>query len=183
LGGSLGLSCRLGGAPPVLEPGSCPPSEVDFPNKATWEAQLAACGVAGTGCDGGGVCVPKPSDDNESVCIRQEGSVSCPAGFTQTLQAFTGGRDTRGCNACTCGDAGTTCAGGSYTFFDLDGCVVADPSVVVDANTCVDVTPTMDTGTWSVQATLPAAAGGCAAQGGEPIGAVQPDGPVTFCCR
>jgi hypothetical protein len=185
LGGSLGLSCRLAGPPAVLEPGACAPSAVDFPNKATWDGQVAACAAtAGGGCDGGGACVPKPAGDAQSVCIRQEGSQTCPAGWTTALQAFTGGSDMRGCNACSCGDPGTSCAGGSYSFYDFDNCMMGgDPPGMIASNTCTDVSTLMDGGTWSIQASLPAANGACAAQGGEPTGGVQTDGPMTFCCH
>lgn len=185
--GTFFLSCALGGPAAVLEEGACAPSAVDFPNKDTWADQVTACGAgpAGGGCGGADVCVPRVDDPAESLCVRQSGAgAACPAGWTEAVQAFTGGADTRGCSSCSCGSPGTTCAGGGYTVFDFNDCANGgDAPVAVDSNQCDNVSGLLDSLSWSVQAQLPTPSGACPAAGGEPTGAVQTEGPVTFCCR
>lgn len=183
IGFNVLLSCRLSGTTSVDQTGSCPPSTSDFSNKDTWSGWVQACQIqtVGGGCASGTVCVAKPSG-TQSLCIRQDGQQTCPAGW-KTVDAYTDGTDDRTCAACSC-TANPTCTGGTYQVFDSNNC---DPNggnpITVDNNTCRNVSAQLDNNTWSVQKNPPTVGGSCTPQGGEPKGSVQPKGPVTFCCK
>lgn len=179
------LSCRLTGPASVAEPGSCAPSKSDFPNKDTWMGWVQSCAVkTGTGgCAAGTVCAPKPGP-TQSLCIRQDGQNACPAGWATVVEAYVDAKDDRACADCSCA-AAPTCTGGTYEVFDLDGCAAGGSSnpVAIDNNTCRNVSGQLDSDSWSVKRNPPTAGGNCTPAGGEPLGSVQPTGPVTFCCK
>jgi hypothetical protein len=185
LGLNFQLSCRVTSPSGVVEPGACPPSPVDFPNKAPWGARVDSCGplVAGGGCGLGEVCVPRAADPGQRLCFRSD-TAMCPAGTT-VVEAFADGTDSRGCNACSCEPSGVSCTDGGYTFFDLDQCAMggSDPPVVIDSSACQSVTPLLDSFSWSARATPVTATGSCTPSGGEPVGEVTPGKPTTYCCQ
>jgi len=189
LGNAIFLSCQLKSGTTLTSPGQCTPSTVDFPNKSPWQKRVDACGTdkAGGGCGGGKVCVPRGAGTpNESLCVRHDGTMPCPSGFTKTIQAYASASDDRACTDCTCGGANTTCSDGSYTFFDLDNCATGGAGTsnpVTIGGNCTDVSALLDTGSWSARATLPKASGTCPAGGGVPTGSVQPSQPLTYCCK
>jgi hypothetical protein len=178
------LSCRLTGSASVAQAGNCMPSVSDFPNKDTWAGWVNACTVktSAGGCASGTVCAPIPAD-TQSLCIRQDGQNACPAGW-KAIDAYAGATDDRSCNTCSC-PAAPTCTGGTYEVVDLDNCAAggSTANIVIDNNTCQNVSGQLDQGSWSVQRNLPTAGGKCTGQGGEPTGSVQTKGPVTFCCK
>ena len=183
IGFAINLSCRLAGTTSVGQTGSCPPSISDFPNKDTWAGWAQACAIktSAGGCAAGTVCAPKPTG-TQSLCVRQDGLKMCPLGWT-TVEAYADGTDDRSCGACSC-TANPTCTNGTYQVFDSNNC---DPNggnpVTVDNNTCRNVSGQIDFGTWSVRKNPPTAGGACTADGGGAQGAMQPKGPVTFCCK
>ena len=189
-GNAFFLSCKLTGTSAVTAPGQCTPSASDFSNKGSWQQRIDVCGTdkAGGGCGAGKVCVPKASGAsvNESVCVRHDGLMACPAGYAQSVQGYGSASDSRACSACSCGGPGTTCSAGSYTFYDLDACATAgqsDNPVTIGSTACSNVSTLLDQGSWSVQASLPVPSGSCPASGGAPVGSVQPSQPVTYCCK
>jgi hypothetical protein len=184
IGFSISLSCRLGNAASVNQPGNCGmPSPSDFPNKDTWAGWLQACAIKATGggCGTGKVCAPNPTA-TQSLCIRQDGQQACPNGW-KAVEGYADGKDDRSCGACSC-TANPTCTGGTYQVFDSNNCDTngGNPTTI-DSNTCRNVSGQIDFGSWSVQRNPPTAGGTCAASGGEPQGSVQTQGPVTFCCK
>jgi hypothetical protein len=187
LGNAFSLSCRLDGQATVTQTGSCQPSVSDFQNKETWGGKIAACATtAGGGCGQGSACVPKSPTPTQSLCIRKDGEEACPAGFAATTVGYKGGTDTRGCEPCSC-ESNATCTGGTYAFLDNDNCQPPgtgnSQNVNIDNATCRNVSNQLDFGSWSVQANPPMPGGSCAPSGGQPTGAVMPDGAVTFCCK
>lgn len=192
LGTTFQLSCSLTAPAAVTQNGSCEPSAVDFPNKAKFGKEVDACPLptSGGGCGAGKTCVPKGTDTTQSMCVRQDGETKqCPSGFSQIVQAYADADDTRGCADCSCGDAATACAGGSYNFHDLDGCQNGgDAPIAINSSACDNVTPALDaqstaTASWGIE-TIPATpTGTCAPQGGQPTGQLNLQGPVTFCCK
>jgi len=194
LGATTQVSCMLTALAAVTQSGSCAPSDVDFPNKAAFGSEVAACPLptSGGGCGGGQACVPRGSDPAQSVCVRQDGeSKQCPSGFSESVQAYVGGDDTRGCSECQCGDAATTCSGGSYMFYDLNMCMMGgggDPPIAIDSSACKNTTPALDgqpttTTSWSIGKVAATPSGTCAPSGGEPTGQLNLQGSVTFCCK
>lgn len=183
LGGAVTISCRVPGNPIVDEAGGCAPSITDFSNKYPWTGWLKACpanAAGGSGC-AGGVCLPK-QPAGTSVCIRKDGSHDCPAGWMGT-EAFANVKDDRACAECTCTPK-PQCVGGGYEFFDHNDCTLGGAgSVLILNSTCVDAMTFPDSDSWSFRQILPTSGGSCMAGGGEPVGAVVPDDPVTFCCK
>ena len=183
IGFSISLSCRLGNTASVGQTGSCTPSTSDFPNKDTWAGWAQSCVIqtGSGGCAAGTICAPKPAP-TQSICIRQDGQQTCPAGWN-TVEGYAGGTDDRSCDACSC-MANATCTGGTYQVFDSNNC---DPNggnpITVDNNTCRNVSGQIDFTTWSVQKNPPMPGGSCTPQGGNAQGSVQTKGPVTFCCK
>ncbi|HRI71197.1 MAG TPA: hypothetical protein PK156_43490 [Polyangium sp.] len=183
IGVVFSFSCRLANSTMVDQAGSCPPSAADFTNKDMWAGWVQACGTTTStgGCGNKSVCTPKPTG-TQSLCIRQDGLQMCPGGWT-AVEAYAGGTDDRTCSDCTCA-SNATCTGGTYQVFDSNNC---DPNggnpVAIDNNTCRNVYSQIDFGTWSVLKNPAVPGGSCTPQGGAPMGSVQPQGPVTFCCK
>jgi hypothetical protein len=98
--------------------------------------------------------------------------------------AYQTANDDRGCSTCSC-NASPTCTGGLYTFYDVDQCQNngTDAPIPVDDTSCHSLSILLDNGTWSAQATQPVAGGTCTPTGGDPVGAVNPTGAMTFCCK
>jgi hypothetical protein len=180
-------SMALTGPSTLLDPGTCATSGGELTVTASWETRVAVCEVSGPfggGC-ADGVCAPAGSGDYDGpACISRSGEEPCPAGWPAQTIVYADAVDDRQCGACACGAAsGSTCGGGSYTIYDLDGCNDAN-TVVIDSTTCVDVSDQWEMSTGSALATLPVAAGGsCAASGGAATGAVTGLMPRTICCQ
>ena len=187
-GGGTPFSCKLTSAPQVVAPGSCTPSTTDFPNKASWQQRIDACGAdapSGT-CGANKVCVPQaPGTPGESLCIRVDGAMACPAGWPKAISGYADATDTRACSSCSCGVPGTTCGDSHYTFYTQPNCMAAGTTGIqtVSSSNCADVTAEVTQNMGSAKATLPAAKGSCQASGGAPTGSVTPLKPVTYCCK
>ncbi|MEJ7730688.1 MAG: hypothetical protein WKG00_15905, partial [Polyangiaceae bacterium] len=180
-------SAALTGPSTLLDPGSCATSGGALVTTDPWQTRVAVCELAGPfggGC-ADGVCAPVGSGNYDGpACIGRPGEEPCPAGWpTQTI-VYGDFIDDRQCGTCACGAAsGSTCSGGSYTIFDLDGC--AGPNtVVVDSTTCVDISDQWEMFSGSAEGTPAVAAGGsCQSSGGAPTGQVTGLGPRTLCCQ
>ncbi len=191
LGFPPALSCQMTGQGQLINAGACPPSAVDFPNKATWNNQLNVCVSDNKfgGCGAGKACIRKGQGDaGERLCIRKNGTANvCPAGWANITQAYQAGTDTRSCTACQCGNPNNaTCNGGDMTFFDADNCGAAgnDPPKTFNAtNGCTDVSNLLDFNSWSASATVPVPSGTCQPGGGQPQGQVTTNNAVVFCCK
>ena len=187
-GAALALSCQITKPSAVVMPGTCMASTSDFPNKSPFQARLDACGTdkKGGGCGGTQVCVPKgPGAPGERLCVRQQGMNACPPGpWGKPITAYDSANDTRACGACACGAGKAACTDGSYTFYDVDQCMMGgDNPIPVNSNACTNVSSLLDGGTYSVNGQLPQLMGSCAATGGAPGGSVQPQNAVTYCCQ
>jgi hypothetical protein len=189
LPGTTNRSCRLTGTSSVMEKGACPPSGGAVMMTELFENQNDFCGGTMTG--GGGcnnpqqVCVPRGSGDyNGPVCIRKEGSAMCPPQWGNTpIEMAETGDDNRTCSDCACDVSGVTCTMGSYTLYDFDDCD-GNTTITVNSMNCVNATQILDSDTGSVKPTLPVAQNGtCQATGGEPMGSVELDSPITVCCK
>jgi len=180
----LQASCKLTSPATVSAAGTCAPSATDFPNKQSWATRIDACGAdtSAGACGAGKVCVPDGSGAaGESLCIRQDGTATCPAGWTKVIQGYGSSTDTRACGACTCGGGDTTCVDSHYTFYSSASCTTnpAMGSTSVASAQCTDVSADLG----GARATLPTAKGNCPAGGGAATGAVTPLNPFTYCCQ
>lgn len=189
LPGTVNRSCRLTGASSVSNTGACPPTGGAIMTTDLWENQNDICGAAmpgGGGCNNPQkVCVPRGGGDYDGpVCIRKEGSNVCPPDFDdKSIEMAQTGMDKRMCSPCGCDVSDVTCTAGSYTIYDFDDCQGASTITVNNMN-CTNATQILDSETGSVMPTLPVAMGGtCKAKGGEPMGTVELEAPITVCCK
>jgi hypothetical protein len=178
-----GGSVKVVGDASLTSEGTCTVSGGTPLNPPPWSRKLEACGVetAGGGCSSGYACVPRGA--TSTVCHRLA-SGSCGSSWSTTT-AFRDWKDNRACTPCVCKPGGTTCKGGSYTFYgDNQTCSSVgcnSPVTVKPGGSCQ---PFGYTGTheYSVEPEGASASGGsCTASGGQPTGSVETT-PVTFCC-
>ncbi len=167
--------CKQGPQPPATA--SCPPSAVTPTIDTAWEAAQSLCPAqAGEPrCGSDGQCVPSAS----LVCIRRAADVAaCPTGWesAQRITAYTGATDTRGCSACSCAPPAVSCSGGGYHFHGGILCTGGITDLVEGACTGVG------TGIVSYSGAVPGG-GSCTPEGGQPEGALTPEGAVTLCCK
>lgn len=136
------------------------------------------------GCEGGSVCLAKGSGQYDSpACVSQSGTVACPGGFPELIEAYSGTTDTRGCSQCECASNTLSCEGSKFTIWDVDGCASGGADDIdIPVGSCVGTEPYVDNNACSYRATIGALAGSCATSGGEPTGELVPDGAVTYCC-
>jgi hypothetical protein len=149
-----------------------------------WGRAVRRCAPAAPGsCGGGAACEPF-APEGALVCLHRHGiSAGCPAGYTH-LTFFEGADDTRGCDACTCGEPqGAACAALVHAYSDTTcSSLVGAVMSLLDQPGCVDLPS--GTGLGSLEASFVAdAPGTCAASGGTPVGGVAPAGPWTLCCK
>jgi len=186
------LSCEITRPTAVTAAGSCTPSAVSFANTAKFATQVDVCGAAipgGGGCSGGNVCVPKSGAPySTTVCVESAAATSCPPNWGTSYPTYTSANDTRACTQCECTGPTTSCTGGSYTFFDLDGCAGdgtggTSAPVTISSSACANVSALLDDGSWSAKATLPAVSTSCTPSGGVAMGSVSPMGAMLICCQ
>lgn len=124
-----------------------------------------------------------------SSCIARNGAHECPAGLNRH-EVYGAANDSRSCSSCSCSaPTGEMCA---WTFdaFEAENCqglpiasldVSPGFSPNVTAGACEPINPASIVR--SVMANeKPNTSGSCAPSGGEPIGSVTPQDPVTICC-
>lgn len=179
-----GVPCAQSVTVPALVVSSCEPdppviSKVD----ATWGRTVRECALdlPANGCATGQVCPPAPPDGFD-ICLYGEGDIDCPPGFAKS-RFYTGVKDDRGCDPCSCGDPDAQCEAYVVAYSDA-ACGMPAGSVLVSAQepACFDVLSGNALG--SAQAYfLGQSTGSCPTSGGEATGDIAPDGLVTLCCR
>jgi len=170
-----GGSCAPGGGSPVL----------DTP-AFSLAARACRVGLAGGGCDGTDVCMPRPTTPFESrVCVGRAGDEVCPGGpFTERFLFHEGFDDSRDCTSCTC-DAPT---GGAceitYGVYDDPQVGTCQSSVAsFTAGSCFDLVGNPAMVGLTANVTQAPSGSACGTSGGGAlIGAVTSDVPTTFCC-
>jgi hypothetical protein len=184
--GSGNHAVKIVGPASVTGAGSCTPSAGALVSPKPWASQIEACAEprTGGGCQGGSVCVPRaPPGFAAKVCHRL---VSGDCGAATAVIGHSDAKDQRACGACACAPGGTSCGGGSYTFYGNtqscdSGC--GSPLKVHPDGKCYPYSAGVTSKPYSVEAEAASAAGGkCTASGGQPTGGIQST-PVTFCCR
>lgn len=189
---STQISC-LQNEPPINPTvGTCTSSTTKIVGDTSlFGSRVDACppgpgGIAVTGaCGAGKVCVANPPQD-ASVCIKKIGANACPAGFTNEIQAFNGATDTRSCTDCGCG-VNVQCDPTPWIEgYDTNACVPNQDAPIHNVGGgCVDLSPLMfgmKNHPLSVRYLAINKTETCSTNGGEPMGSVTPENPVTFCC-
>ncbi len=169
--------------------GACTPLPTTQVAPATWGTVARVCrpalpnGASG-GCGPGQVCAAKGTAPfapfEGGFCIWQSGAVACPDPSQTSHTYFTGGDDTRGCAACTCGPpAGVTCGGGTATTYSDTACT-SNAAAQTDDGACISA----PAGAQAIEATtagLPAS-GSCNASVVLATGGFSGSGATTVCC-
>jgi hypothetical protein len=207
-GGGCGQPCGPGGGVVSVTPGSCvsvstitqscgntnvtisgsaaagctPNASATTPPWA-WGAYAVACAPLSStplGCPAGGLCVPAPPSPFEMrFCIMQPGSgLTCPGAYPVQRSYYSGVTDTRGCSTCTCG--GVDCNANAHVqTWNSSQCTGTFP--LADFNPLPKSCSSVSNQPRGVSFTT-SPRGTCAPVGGQPIGSVATQGPVTLCC-
>jgi hypothetical protein len=160
--------------------GSCEPDAATvLPSVPPENARI--CGLPSTatplttfGCEDGGLCVPALLDGE--LCVAQEGTWACPAGYPQQHMYYTAYSDSRSCTSCTCGPpTGIACTATLSTFGNPTCSGGFAPLSAPAQCGGVGVRSALTAGTT-------ATGGACSPSGGQPTGGVTPTGARTVCC-
>jgi hypothetical protein len=179
----------LTSGPVVLTENGCEPSTVALMNvdSPTWDTAALGClGVyPASACDDLALaCAPSAAQAPGFLsCIFQHGDNTCPVTYPDKHLVYVGFDDHRGCAPCACGAPKGSCAATLDVFKD-DTCtkpVLLKLDLTPAGPTCSDL-PAAGLPLGSKQLALSYDPGGCAPGGGEPVGAVDPSDPSTFCC-
>jgi hypothetical protein len=164
--------------------GGCPASGGEPTVGPMWQGKVSVCsaGPLGGGCGADAACVPvEPAPFDGPACTTRVGDHTCPTGYPNRVDLYTGGTDTRDCDACTCDTSSFSCTTGTATMWDDNGCSVGGIDLGM---TCTDVAAAIDNGSASFTTTPGTLSGTtCNPIGGSPIGEVTPQGQVTLCCE
>lgn len=167
----------------------------------TWAQQERLCRSRGSEnlkcADASQICVPKvASSFTQGVCIYRDGDHACPAqGYTKKSLRYKNAKDTRGCEACTCGPfTGALSCKGHFRMFSNPECVADGGGPVqslrldlTKSESCGDVSNFIYPAGIPQGVALELEIGGikqasCAPGGGMAKGVVQGTDPVTLCC-
>jgi hypothetical protein len=153
--------------------GPCTPKLDERKDPVGWARDARLCHGASAAkgvCDGAQVCVPdRPASGG--YCIAHTGDLPCPPSWPQQRTYYDGADDTRGCEACSCGDGGAACEVAEYA---AAGCNEAQRIGTQEPEQCAAASPFVK---------LLRGAASCVPDGGAPKGDVAPTGQRTVCCR
>ncbi len=154
---------------PTATGGACAPAPTTTIPPLHWTGQARVCSQSVA-------ALPLP-DPGFHVCVRQDGDLTCPSGFTDRHIEHSGATDTRACTPCTCGaPAGITCGGGVAVYRDT-GCSSYTSGVGLNPGPCSGAVG----GAVMYQATI--TGGTCAAANVTATGGAAPTDTITLCCR
>lgn len=166
--------------------GVCSPAPTyDIP-AASYTASVSGCAAPelDMACDSGGSCFEAPGDSFAAgLCVWRSGTHECPAGDFAVRSVHNRGDlvDNRSCSECTCGDASGSCPTSEAQLFE--GYYCNDAFIPIgEACTEACVGPACETYAVSATLTLGEAQATCPPTGGELVGELVEQDPVTFCC-
>lgn len=176
------VSMTEGGCTPTASP----PSPKGGAASAPWKTLARACAMAGLApCpDRDALCVPAAAPPaGFSQCTHRQGEHECPADYPDRRIFYGDLRDSRHCTDCSCGPpVGGACYAFVTTFRDLK-CEELANGLLASSwwPYCFD---TSQDSLGSKTADPPYyEPGSCEPGGGEPLGAIEPLRPTTFCCQ
>ena len=165
--------------PPAITGGRCAASLSEtIPPETIADGQgLCLPRAFGDACGEEAFCVPQSA--TTTYCISSEGDVPCPGGTTFGTRTvlFTGSVDTRECGGCGCDPPEGTCNVRIEPFTE-DQCLDPGTEVFFADGTCQNSSNNYESAIMSIVDTT----GGCPAVGGDPMGELTPQNPVTICC-
>lgn len=180
-----GLPCVQSVTVPPLVVSPCEPSEPEpvLPQPG-WARVIKECKQEAPldECGDGKSCVPL-GEPGYDICLVAEGIQECPDGLFQVIY-YHGVQDDRACEACSCSPPEAVVCSAYVQLYSHEACgsPVGSLTATSKKGGCVDMPP--GAGLGSVKATFAGPVGGsCQPTGGDPVGTIEPEGPVTLCCR
>ena len=180
-------SCKLTGAPHVLDPGTCAAVGGGLDPADPWATTLHVCPVLlakkGGGCAPGLVCAAMPGGApyDGPLCVQRAGTDDCPLGFTDaSVLGYDDADDQRACSACSCDPGTVTCTGGGYHACDGNSC--DGGTSWVGNGDCTGTSGELDWDTGSLSPVLADPQPG-ACSGATPAGELLAKHPRKLCCR
>jgi len=171
------------GCTPIQGP---PPTPLGGPS---WQTQARVCQVttqSSGDCEDGLLCVPKADPPPEfKQCIWKENDELCPPDYPAKSVFYDNFVNGLTCTPCACGPTmGSMCTALLRGYTDNTcGNEYIKLSIGSVSPACVDIVPPgLPLGSKRVT-DIVYHPGTCQVSGGEPVGAVEPSEPSTFCCR
>jgi hypothetical protein len=182
------IACTTGPTNGVA--GACQPSEATFDNQAPFQRVLDLCpaSVDLAGCVQGTLCAATPAQGwSEYLCIRRAGGEACPPSWPTPFDAYGKGVDSRGCTACDCQtlQVAPVCSQDVYYLVQAEGCVDFGPFPSFSGGNCVSYhlsSTYLERWSFLREPGSLQSEGACMPTGGQPVGAVSVEDPVTICC-
>jgi hypothetical protein len=162
------VHCRV--KPVTVTPASCVPAGGQPIAAPAWTNNALSCPIA-----------LKDRVDEAEVCLRHDGDIPiCPKGWNGTRTVvYKSESGSRACSPCACTGECTS----EITIYNKDGCVIGGSPASLGVSTQATDVSILTGGEYSMQKEIPAAPLECTPSISTPIGTVEPEGPVTFCCK
>lgn len=136
-------------------------------------------------CPHGSSCAPLPPEGFR-LCLSASGAdYECPHAYPERFVVFDTVNDARACSPCACSDPeGAACSALVSVFADTScsDFIGSFPVTSATDTGCFDLPPGTALGSKTATLTVDTL-GTCAPSGGDPSGALEPVGPLTFCCQ
>ncbi|HRI63446.1 MAG TPA: hypothetical protein PK156_04390 [Polyangium sp.] len=176
-------SCKVGALPTVPLGATCSASGGGLSKVNPFNKEVLVCPAAetATGC-GESTCVKVHGAGYENkLCVAQEGTFACPAGFSELHSTFSSYVDMRACSSCACDESQIKCTGPTaFALFNSTQCTSASSQMVTSSNGCVNMATVP--ASMSVLTLPDQSIPKTACVGGVPSGSVMGDKPTTICC-
>ncbi|MDQ2645511.1 MAG: hypothetical protein M3020_16960, partial [Myxococcota bacterium] len=175
----------------VEQSGSCQVSggTLNSRSEPIWEWDARACAPskpATAGCDGGAICMPKPTGRYmDTHCVYREGNQSCPAGYPTKHTYLTRLVDDRECPTCSC-EVPPSC-GDTLAFYNNETCTTNGPEFgeihYLDEapGTCREISSRFSPVALKLLDAFPPSR--CESVTVASPGAIHGEDPVSVCCR
>lgn len=159
-----------------------------------WQDDYIGCAplASNAGCAAGELCVsPAPSPFSQDLCVSHSDNVDCPSAFPSKTLYSGSATDTRACSDCGCQAGGdVTCSTTGLGLYSACGSsyVPASGADITDGTAClllgdyVSNGPNIDALAVFMYPPSYSGSATCTAEGGQAIGAVTPQDPITVCC-
>lgn len=159
--------------------GAGPTTVVDAP-----VPQYRTCTDVVAGDCAAGVCAREPGIELAPTwCIQREGDHLCPeeSVYSMRTRRFLDFKESRGCTDCTCGGFSAAACAGTLRGFTDSTC--SGQGISITPNACGMETITPIGGDVIGLLSIPEVVGGvCDYTGGESVGSLTAEDPVTICC-
>ena len=158
--------------------GSCSPSGNSSILPPSLDESLTLCHYPSATTCSDGLCLPLVPDGQ--YCIWQTGEHECPTdtNYFDEVLGFSGFKDGRACDSCSCGPPADYCSG-RVDLFESSDCSGAAATTPAEIDECVDASSPANSARYVVSTDTEAS---CNPSGGTVQGDISWLGATTFCC-